>query len=97
MGAGRVKTFLPDLRKSKGQLGRAAIATGDGEPDRHSLAHDQSEAAELEQVAHDQEEGVEYLFALGRAAREEDYEDGHAAEHGDREVERVVVGLPKLL
>ena len=38
--------------------------------------------ADLDQVPRDEQEGVKYLFAFCRAAREEDDEDGDDAEAG---------------
>lgn len=66
-----MKTFLPDLLRRRGELGLqtpTSLSFG-----RDSLAHHQSQAAELKQVADNKEEGIEYLFTLGRASRKEDY------------------------
>ena len=51
----------------------------------------------MEEVPYDEEEDVEDLLALGRAAGEEDDDESDDAEDGDGEVERVVVALPELL
>lgn len=94
MGAGRVKTFLPLLEV---QMRAQFMLSKGGKEKRDGLSHDEREAAELEQIAHDEQEDVKHLLALGGAAREEDDDERDDAEDGDGQVERVVVALPELL
>ncbi len=64
-----------------------------------ALPHDRSEAAELEEVTGDEEEGVEQLFLLGRVAApgEEDEKERDDAECGQDQVHDVERGFPELL
>lgn len=56
--------FLPDLGQSCIVVSLAFFpATGGSRSD--SLAHDERQTTELEQVAHDEEERVEYFFTFG--------------------------------
>lgn len=66
---------------------------------RGVLSHNRGEAAELEEVTRDEQEGVEQLFLLARVAApgEEDEEERDDAEHREDQVHDVEGGFPELL